>query len=214
MRPYLLVAASLFVGCFQAIPFPGEQAEIVSDQVNDEDTTGVNEAIFDDFVADAFDSDGDGIDDTAVSVLMVVASDVDAETLCDEAQKSNNFAQFLGRFDNARIVTSFTVVFEDLAVGASGFDDNDNIQGDAINKFVTTFFFSVQDNEVTVDAQTADNKDLVEIDVVNALELTANFDGLLQLDFADNPNGDNINADIEGNFFKAAHCEMDEVVLN
>ena len=216
MRRNLLLVASIVAGCFQEIPFPGEQAEIETDQVNGEDTIGVNEAIFDEFLLDGFDiSDPpDGINDIAISALVIIASDLDAEVICEAAANSNTFDQFVNKFDDGRFAGLVTLIVEDLldVNGAGGFANNDNILGNGTNVFVSSFFFSNNAGVTTVAAINDDQQDVIFIDDINADVLNADFAGLLELDFANNDAGDNINADMQAKFFNAAHCDFDDVI--
>jgi hypothetical protein len=217
MRPhFLFMTALLTVGCFQEIDFPGEQATIVTDPVNNEDTTGVNEAIFDEFLVNAIDTNNDGIDDTAVSALITIAADLSAEELCAQAQDANSFNQLIGSFNDARFAGTITLVLEDLLEvnGASGFNNNDRFTGNATDTFVASFFFVNVDNQTTVAAFNADNLDTIDIETIVDGELTGTFDGLLQLDFANDQAGDNINSVMDGTFFKASACDFDDIIAD
>jgi hypothetical protein len=214
MLRYLLLATSLMFGCFQEIDFPGEQAEIDTDQVNGQDTVGVNEAIFDEFLLDGFDSNGDLIDDIAISALLVIASDIDAEVICEAAANSLTFAQFINKFADGRFAGVLTLITEDLqfANGARGFANNDNILGNAADVIVSSFFLSNNNNARVVEAFNDDLLDVIFIDDINPKTLNADFAGLLQFDFATNAQGDSINADMQAKLFNAAQCDFDNVI--
>lgn len=210
-----LIAFLLLAGCFQEIDFPGEQAEIESDDVNGLNAGAVNEAVFDELQIQRIDANQDGTADFSVSLFLVMAADQDVDLLCEEAELANSLEDLANAFDDVFLAGSF-VARADPVDQADGFRNGDEILGDLGNGFaVFSFFAATQDGQLEVLAEAFGDRGRFEFEDLDDT-LDANFDDQLEFEFAqDNidPFNDppNLNADIDGLFFNAAPCDMDDI---
>jgi hypothetical protein len=218
MRHIFILSALLGFGCFQAIDFPGEQAEIVSDDVNNLNSDTVNEAIFDELVDQTVDVNQDGIDDFGFSIFLTIGADQDAAALCEAAQDANSIEDLANAFDDVFIAGSFILKVEAVN-DANGFDDGEKIAANFIPDvggfFIFSFFAATQEGNLEALAESFGDVGNFEFDDFNGDELSANFDDKLEFE---NSNGNvdfraadlaqeiNLDADIDGVLFKAAAC--------
>jgi hypothetical protein len=207
----LLIFLFCTVGCFQAIPFPGQQADVDIEPVNNIDGEAIDEGIFDEFIVQQVDQNGDGVVDFAISAFMSLNANFDVETLCDEASNAGSIDDLLNTFDDALFAGTLSLVVSDPNT-AVGLNNGDNIQGDPDNGqvFVVSFFLVTEGGDIVVFAN-SDFEGELDIETINN-ELNGSFTDQLTLDFANDPNGDNINSDINAFLFNATECDIDDLL--
>jgi hypothetical protein len=222
MRKLSIFLLSSALACFQAIDFPGEQAEIESDDVNDFNAANVDEAIFDEIVDQQVDVDGDDINDFGFSMFLTIGANQDAALLCDEAQAADSIEDLANAFDDVLIAGSFILKVEDLNA-ANGFEAGEEINADpAAGFFVFSFFAATQAGNLEALAESFGDLGNFEFDLLSNVEFSGIFDDTMEFENSDgdvdfaNPNlvqEINLDADINGLFFNATACDdLDAIV--
>jgi hypothetical protein len=208
--PFLLLS-----GCFQAIDFPGQQADIDIVPVNDLDGEQIDEGIFDELVIQQVDQDNDGVLDFGLTTLFSLNANIDVETLCDEAAAANNLFDVLDAFDDAFFAGTITLVLSEPNQ-AVNLQDGDNIDGaDPNGVFVVSFFIATQNGNIEVFANSLGEGE-VDIDTIEGDLLNGEFTDNLALDFAGDLGGagDEIDSDINGFLFNATRCDMQDLLID
>lgn len=206
----VLSSLGLALGCFQARPFPGEQAEFVIDPVLDFDGEGLNKAIFAPANFDNLsgDLDGDGVDEIfSISTLMVVATDQEPNDFC--AQVGN--PDFIAVFDE--VVTPGTVVGRlDLSPQAQGFEEGEVIEGIGAGAEIAVIsFLFARENGDDVAVAVSEGTGTLSLDEFRDDILTATIDDVLAEEAI---SGDAINSRFEAQVLKATFCPDLAIVID
>jgi hypothetical protein len=123
------LAFGLFSGCK-----PPPQAVVETDVVNDETANAAVNAIFGTSAVNDVDSDNDGVPDSSIDVVALLAGDLDVDALC--AATAN--PAFPTNVDNLVAVGVFVLRLNPGVLTAPGFKEGDEVVSDTANAAPTT----------------------------------------------------------------------------